>query len=93
MLFPLPAPYATTRGAFQATSVSAVAQRPGQPGLQVSMVPVCCLLGVQLLFYLIMSLPGAFLYKFPANIVGFASVNPGHVSGPGNLTLVSCHLI
>ena len=62
-LFPLPAPYATTRGHYAATSVSKVAGRPS-----------------------------VFLYTFPANIVGHASVSGAAFHGAGNLTLEYCEV-
>jgi alpha-L-rhamnosidase len=36
--------------------------------------------------------PGVFLYKFPANIVGHASVKAGAASGTGNITLEFCEV-
>jgi hypothetical protein len=36
--------------------------------------------------------PGTFLYSFPANIVGHASVKAGAVSGSGKLTLEYCEV-
>ena len=36
--------------------------------------------------------PGTFLFSFPANIVGHASVQPGAASGTGDLTLEYCEV-